>query len=173
MVAHGEPEHRAVRRSRRGRTATRPKSQATILADCASPLLFIDEAAATGLKRPPARGLDENNEYYERRPMARVKIAYLGGGSSRAPGTMASFIHHGAEFDGSEFVLIDLDPDHLEITRRMATRMAQGGRPRHHGDRHHRPAPRAWPDVDSRAVQLPPAGSRRARSTSGSRSSTA
>ncbi len=57
--------------------------------------------------------------------MARVKIAYLGGGSSRAPGTMASFIHHGAEFDGSEFVLIDLDPDHLEITRRMATRMAQ------------------------------------------------
>src|ERR1700730_18534738 len=38
---------------------------------------------------------------------------------------MASFIHHGAEFDGSEFVLIDLDPDHLEITRRMATRMAQ------------------------------------------------
>jgi len=36
--------------------------------------------------------------------MARVKIAYLGGGSSRAPGTMASFIHHGAEFDGSEFV---------------------------------------------------------------------
>jgi 6-phospho-beta-glucosidase len=57
--------------------------------------------------------------------MARIKIAYLGGGSSRAPGTMASFIHHGAEFDGSEFVLIDLDPDHLEITRRMATQMAK------------------------------------------------
>jgi 6-phospho-beta-glucosidase len=56
--------------------------------------------------------------------MARIKIAYLGGGSSRAPGTMASFIHHGTEFEGSEFVLIDLDPDHLEITRRMATRMA-------------------------------------------------
>src|SRR6201996_789895 len=61
--------------------------------------------------------------------MARIKIAYLGGGSSRAPGTMASFIHHGAEFDGSEFVLIDLDPDHLEITRRMATRMAQAAGP--------------------------------------------
>jgi 6-phospho-beta-glucosidase len=57
--------------------------------------------------------------------MARIKIAYLGGGSSRAPGTMASFIHHGAEFDGSEFVLIDLDPDHLEITRRMAAQMAK------------------------------------------------
>ncbi len=57
--------------------------------------------------------------------MARIKIAYLGGGSSRAPGTMASFIHHGAEFDGSEFVLIDLDEDHLDITRRLAARMAK------------------------------------------------
>ena len=43
--------------------------------------------------------------------MARIKLAYLGGGSSRAPGTMASFVHHGAEFDGSEFVLIDLHPE--------------------------------------------------------------
>jgi 6-phospho-beta-glucosidase len=57
--------------------------------------------------------------------MARIKIAYLGGGSSRAPGTMASFIHHGDEFAGSEFVLIDLDPDHLEITRRLAEQMAR------------------------------------------------
>ena len=57
--------------------------------------------------------------------MARIKIAYVGGGSSRAPGTMASFVHHGAEFDGSEFVLIDLDEDHLETTRRVATRMAR------------------------------------------------
>ncbi len=57
--------------------------------------------------------------------MARIKIAYLGGGSSRAPGTMASFIHHGAEFDGSEFVLIDLEADHLDITRRLAARMAK------------------------------------------------
>lgn len=57
--------------------------------------------------------------------MARIKIAYLGGGSSRAPGTMASFIHHGPEFDGSEFVLIDLDEDRLDITRRLAVRMAE------------------------------------------------
>ncbi|MBO0830668.1 MAG: glycoside hydrolase [Actinobacteria bacterium] len=57
--------------------------------------------------------------------MARVKIAYLGGGSSRAPGTMASFIHRGAEFEGSEFVLIDLNADHLEITRRLAEQMAR------------------------------------------------
>ena len=41
--------------------------------------------------------------------MARIRLAYLGGGSTRAAGTMASFIHHrGADFDGSEVVLIDL-----------------------------------------------------------------
>ena len=37
--------------------------------------------------------------------MARIKIAYLGGGSSRGAGTMASFLPHGKEFDGSEVVL--------------------------------------------------------------------
>jgi 6-phospho-beta-glucosidase len=57
--------------------------------------------------------------------MAAIKIAYVGGGSSRAPGTMASFISHGAEFAGSHFVLIDLDPDHLEITRRITENMAR------------------------------------------------
>ena len=57
--------------------------------------------------------------------MARIKIAYLGGGSSRAAGTMASFLHHGSEFDGSEFVLIDLDPDHLEIVRTITEKMAK------------------------------------------------
>lgn len=55
--------------------------------------------------------------------MARIKIAYVGGGSSRAPGTMASFIHHGQEFDGSEFVLIDLDPDHLDVVRTITEKM--------------------------------------------------
>jgi 6-phospho-beta-glucosidase len=57
--------------------------------------------------------------------MARIRLAYLGGGSSRAAGTMASFVHHGAEFDGSEFVLIDLDPDHLEIVRTITEKMAR------------------------------------------------
>jgi 6-phospho-beta-glucosidase len=55
--------------------------------------------------------------------MARIKLAYLGGGSSRAPGTMASFVHHGAEFDGSEFVLIDLHPEHLEIVKTITEKM--------------------------------------------------
>lgn len=60
--------------------------------------------------------------------MARIKLAYLGGGSSRAAGTMASLLWHGAEFAGSEIVLIDLDPDHLEVVRSITERMikAQG-----------------------------------------------
>ncbi len=31
--------------------------------------------------------------------MARIKLAYIGGGSTRAAGTMASFIEQGASFD--------------------------------------------------------------------------
>lgn len=57
--------------------------------------------------------------------MAKIKLAYLGGGSSRAAGTMASFISHGAEFEGSEVVLIDQRPDELEIVRTLAEKMAR------------------------------------------------
>ncbi|MGW2514594.1 family 4 glycosyl hydrolase [Streptomyces scopuliridis] len=57
--------------------------------------------------------------------MARVKIAYLGGGSSRAAGTMASFMHHGKEFEGSEFVLIDLEQDRLDVVQKLARNMAR------------------------------------------------
>jgi 6-phospho-beta-glucosidase len=57
--------------------------------------------------------------------MARIKLAYLGGGSSRAAGTLASLIWHGKEFDGSEVCLIDLDPERLEIVRRIAEKMAR------------------------------------------------
>ena len=56
--------------------------------------------------------------------MARIRIAYLGGGSTRAAGTMASFVEHGAQFDGSEIVLIDLDAEHLELVARLARRLA-------------------------------------------------
>ncbi|WP_375425779.1 glycoside hydrolase [uncultured Friedmanniella sp.] len=57
--------------------------------------------------------------------MAKIKLAYLGGGSSRAAGTMASFIDHGEEFAGSEVVLIDQRPDELEIVRTLAEKMAR------------------------------------------------
>lgn len=57
--------------------------------------------------------------------MASIKIAYLGGGSTRAPGTMASLIWHAAEFAGSEVVLIDLDAERLEVVRGLAEKMAR------------------------------------------------
>src|SRR5687768_9065547 len=56
--------------------------------------------------------------------MARLKVAYIGGGSTRAPGTMASFIARGERFAGSEIVLIDLDAKRLELVRTLARRMA-------------------------------------------------
>jgi 6-phospho-beta-glucosidase len=57
--------------------------------------------------------------------VARIKLAYIGGGSTRAAGTMASFVERGASFAGSEVVLIDLDPDRLELVRRLAEKMAR------------------------------------------------
>ena len=57
--------------------------------------------------------------------MARIKMAYIGGGSTRGAGTMASFIHQGENFEGSEVVLIDLDPDRLDLIRRLSERMAK------------------------------------------------
>jgi len=57
--------------------------------------------------------------------MARIKLAYIGGGSTRAAGTMASFIHQGENFDGSEVVLIDLDEERLGIVQTIARKIAR------------------------------------------------
>lgn len=57
--------------------------------------------------------------------MAKIKLAYLGGGSSRAAGTMASLISHGEEFAGSEIVLIDQRAEELDIVRTLAEKMAR------------------------------------------------
>ncbi|GHF43774.1 6-phospho-beta-glucosidase [Deinococcus metalli] len=56
--------------------------------------------------------------------MARVKIAYIGGGSTRAPGTLASFIRQAGNFAGSEIVLHDLDAERLDLVCALARRMA-------------------------------------------------
>src|SRR5438477_6325339 len=56
--------------------------------------------------------------------MARIKLAYIGGGSTRAAGTMASFIQQGENFDGSEVVLVDLLEEHLQIVQTLARKMA-------------------------------------------------
>jgi 6-phospho-beta-glucosidase len=57
--------------------------------------------------------------------MARIKLAYIGGGSTRAPGTVASFIQQGQNFQGSEVVLIDLEPERLAIVKQLAEKMAR------------------------------------------------
>lgn len=57
--------------------------------------------------------------------MARIKLAYVGGGSTRAPGTMASFIDQGENFDGSEVVLIDLNQERLLLVKKLAEKMAR------------------------------------------------
>jgi 6-phospho-beta-glucosidase len=57
--------------------------------------------------------------------MARIKLAYIGGGSTRAAGTMASFVEQGENFDGSEVVLIDLDSERLEVVATIARKMAR------------------------------------------------
>jgi 6-phospho-beta-glucosidase len=57
--------------------------------------------------------------------MARIKLAYIGGGSTRAPGTVASLIDQGANFAGSEIVLIDLDAERLGIVETIATKLAR------------------------------------------------
>jgi 6-phospho-beta-glucosidase len=57
--------------------------------------------------------------------MARIRLTYIGGGSTRAPGTVASLIARGEKFAGSEIVLVDLDEGRLETVRRLAARMAE------------------------------------------------
>ena len=65
--------------------------------------------------------------------MARLKIAYIGGGSTRGAGTMASFIEQGENFAGSEIVLIDLDADRLELIRGLVRADGEGQGRRHDG----------------------------------------
>ena len=57
--------------------------------------------------------------------MARIKMAYVGGGSTRAPGTVASFIEQGENFQGSEIVLIDLNAERLALVKTIAQKMAR------------------------------------------------
>jgi 6-phospho-beta-glucosidase len=57
--------------------------------------------------------------------MARIKLAYIGGGSTRGPGTMASFIAQGQNFQGSEVVLIDLNQERLDLVKQLSERLAR------------------------------------------------
>jgi 6-phospho-beta-glucosidase len=57
--------------------------------------------------------------------MARIRLTYIGGGSTRAPGTVAALIERGEKVRGSEIVLVDLDPGRLATVKRLADRMAE------------------------------------------------
>jgi 6-phospho-beta-glucosidase len=57
--------------------------------------------------------------------MAAIKLTYVGGGSTRAPGTLAALVMRGAAFAGSEVTLVDLDEGRLETVRRIALGMAR------------------------------------------------
>ena len=57
--------------------------------------------------------------------MTAVRIAYLGGGSTRAPGTIAALIERAAHFADSELVLYDPDAEHLDIVARLGRRMVE------------------------------------------------
>jgi 6-phospho-beta-glucosidase len=56
--------------------------------------------------------------------MAAVRLVYIGGGSTRAPGTVAALVERGAAFAGSEIILVDLDAERLDVVRRLLERMA-------------------------------------------------
>src|SRR5215204_3720305 len=71
-----------------------------------------------GVGAPPGRASDIRE--VQEGTMARIKLAYIGGGSKRAPGTMASFIDQAENFDGSEVVLIDLDQERLAVVEALA-----------------------------------------------------
>ncbi|HSK51545.1 MAG TPA: glycoside hydrolase [Clostridia bacterium] len=57
--------------------------------------------------------------------MAAIRLTYIGGGSTRAPGTVAAIVLRGAAFSGSEVTLVDLDERRLDVVRRIALAMAR------------------------------------------------
>src|SRR5688500_12223805 len=86
---------------------------------CRAPIRLkrTDQSALRRCTRtPPRRG--------HRDPVAGIRLTYIGGGSTRAPGTMAALVLRGAAFGGSEVALVDLDEDHLATVRELTLRMA-------------------------------------------------
>jgi 6-phospho-beta-glucosidase len=57
--------------------------------------------------------------------MAAIKLVYIGGGSSRGAGTVASILEHGEEFDGSEIVITDVNPERLQAVETIGNKIAK------------------------------------------------
>ena len=161
MVVHRRAQARrrapvSPRRTRTSPTGPRPSSL-----ECAiGPRSSSDRSAAVPAADHPLHLRPTRKEYPH--TMAAIKLVYIGGGSSRGAGTMASFLAHGKEFDGSEVVIQDVNPDALQAVETIATKIAEGQGPRHHDHRDDRP-PRGARRRRRRAGQLPPRRLRRPR----------
>jgi 6-phospho-beta-glucosidase len=57
--------------------------------------------------------------------MASIKLVYIGGGSTRAPGTIAALANFGEHFAGSEIVLVDIEPQMLALVERLGRRILE------------------------------------------------
>lgn len=54
--------------------------------------------------------------------MPALKIAYIGGGATRAPGTILSLVQYADGFAGSEIVLMDIDAEMVELVQQVGQR---------------------------------------------------
>ncbi|MGZ4443195.1 MAG: family 4 glycosyl hydrolase [Nocardioidaceae bacterium] len=57
--------------------------------------------------------------------MSRIKMVYIGAGSTRAPGTIASVVQRHEQFSGSEIALVDPDREHLSVTKQLGDNLAK------------------------------------------------
>ena len=57
--------------------------------------------------------------------MSRIKMVYIGAGSTRAPGTIASVVQRHEQFSGSEIVLVDPDSEHLPVVKHLGDTLAR------------------------------------------------
>jgi 6-phospho-beta-glucosidase len=55
--------------------------------------------------------------------MAAIKLVYLGGAATRAPGTIAALVRHAAHLAGSEVVLVDLDAERLGLVEKLGRKL--------------------------------------------------
>lgn len=57
--------------------------------------------------------------------MAKKKIAVIGAGSPYMPGILESFARKAKELEGSELVLMDIDPSHMKIVAKLGKNLIQ------------------------------------------------
>jgi 6-phospho-beta-glucosidase len=56
--------------------------------------------------------------------MSRIKMVYIGAGSTRAPGTIASVVRRFEQWPGAEIALVDPDAEHLPVVKQLGDNLA-------------------------------------------------